>query len=46
MNENLSPALASMVAQILMPVQYATIMGTAVLSVNSKCKLTASRIDK
>lgn len=36
--ENLSPALASMVAQLITPNQYTRIMRDAVLSCNAKCK--------
>lgn len=34
---NLSPALASMVAQLITPNQYARIMQESVLSCNAKC---------
>lgn len=43
---NLSPALASMIAQITMPNQYARIMRDCVESVNIKCKATIRHIDK
>lgn len=47
MNEtNLSPALAAMVAQLTVPVQYATIMAHSVLNVNTQCKVTVQRIGK
>lgn len=43
---NLSPALASMVAQILMPQQYGRIMGDTVLNINEQCPRAVSRIEK
>ena len=43
---NLSPALAAMFAQIMMPNQYATVMQAAIESVNSQCKAIVRRIDK
>lgn len=40
----LSPALASLMAQLSMPHQYAAIMADSVLSVNSQCPVTVHRI--
>ncbi len=43
---NLSPALASMAAQILTPNSWARVMGDAVASVNEKCPSRTNSIDK
>lgn len=43
---NLSPAFASMVAQILTPNAWARVMRDAGESVGAKCKVTAKHIDK
>jgi hypothetical protein len=43
---NLSPALAAMAAQLVVPYQYARIIGDAVLSVNTQCPVSIKRIDK
>ena len=43
---NLSPAIASMIAQLVMPVQYAAIMQKSILSVNEQLPCSARRIGK
>ena len=43
---NLSPAIASMIAQLSMPVQYTAIMHVSILSVNEQCAVTVQRIGK
>lgn len=43
---NLSPSLAGLVAQILMPQQYARIMGDTVANLNTQCKTVVRRIEK
>lgn len=41
-----SPVIASMVAMLAMPDQYARIMADAELSCRQQCKLSVYRIDK
>jgi len=41
-----SPAIQAMVAYLMVPVQYAAIMAETVLSLNSQCPSTITRIDK
>lgn len=43
---NLSPALAQMMAMILMPRQYEAVVANAMLSINSKCPATVRMIAK
>lgn len=42
----LSPALAAMVASLVMPHQYASFVQVTVLSMNQQCPLFANRIEK
>jgi hypothetical protein len=44
--ENLSPALAAMIAVIITPNQYSRFVGVAVSTVNAKCKSTVKYIGK
>lgn len=40
-NDNLSPALASMFAQLMMPAAYLQVMHKAMMNVNSVCRASA-----
>lgn len=42
----LSPALAAMVASLVMPHQYASFVQVTVLSMNQRCPLLIKRIEK
>lgn len=44
--ETLSPAIAAMVAQLVIPHQYAKFVEVTVQSLNSQCKSSVQRIDK
>jgi hypothetical protein len=43
---NLSPALASLAGQLMMPGAWARVMQDAVLSTNEKCAVQVNNIDK
>jgi len=45
-SSNLSPSLAGLVAQVLMPQQYGRIMADTVLNLNTQCKCAVRRIEK
>lgn len=45
-DQNLSPALAAMIAVIMVPQQYSRFVGVAVSAVNAQCGSTIRHIDK